>query len=273
VAGVVALMLQNGVIDRDGDGLLNDDVRQRLVETAVDLGASGWDPQYGYGLVDAQAAVGPIVPQDPVTDLAISGVSVPDSIPVGQDVAVDVRITNVGNQLIAAPVLVTLDDVTGGGRVTLASASVSAPEPGTTTMVPFVWQTEGAVPGVYTLEAVRDLADDASANNRKATSVTLVDPTPPPVELLITGVTPGVIGVGTTTLNILGAGFVDEVVVSFEGGKGPAPAASVVSVDPDGTVLTVDVTVKVPKATTWDVRLTNPNGDSAVLVQALTIRP
>ena len=35
----------------------NEQVRQLLQNTAEDLGASGWDPYYGYGLVDAEAAV------------------------------------------------------------------------------------------------------------------------------------------------------------------------------------------------------------------------
>ncbi|MBU7013236.1 MAG: S8 family peptidase [Theionarchaea archaeon] len=35
----------------------NAQVRQTLWNTAEDLGVSGWDPYYGYGLVDAQAAV------------------------------------------------------------------------------------------------------------------------------------------------------------------------------------------------------------------------
>lgn len=36
-------------------------VKQRLFGTATDLGSSGWDSQFGYGLVDAYAATGPHV--------------------------------------------------------------------------------------------------------------------------------------------------------------------------------------------------------------------
>ncbi|MBU7001138.1 MAG: S8 family peptidase [Theionarchaea archaeon] len=38
-------------------GYTNSQVRQTLCTTAEDLGTPGWDPYYGYGLVDAQAAV------------------------------------------------------------------------------------------------------------------------------------------------------------------------------------------------------------------------
>ena len=51
VSGVAALILAVH------PGYSNNQVRQLLWNTAEDLGASGWDPYYGYGLVDAQAAV------------------------------------------------------------------------------------------------------------------------------------------------------------------------------------------------------------------------
>ncbi len=52
VAGTAALAIAAGVTD----------VRGALVSTADDLGDSGWDTKYGYGLVDADEAAG--VPED-----------------------------------------------------------------------------------------------------------------------------------------------------------------------------------------------------------------
>lgn len=60
VAGVAALIFSNisGVNDINGDGAVNNkDVRELLKNTAKDLGATGKDDIYGYGLVDAQKAV------------------------------------------------------------------------------------------------------------------------------------------------------------------------------------------------------------------------
>jgi PKD repeat protein len=81
VAGVVALMIKASIAD----------VRGTLVTTAKDLGAPGWDPQYGNGLVDAEAAVGgttepPIVPNNP---------PVADSQSVGtdEDTSVSIKLT------------------------------------------------------------------------------------------------------------------------------------------------------------------------------------
>jgi subtilisin family serine protease len=58
VAGTAALVLASGIADDDGLYGRANEVRARLAQTAVDLGATGRDPQYGHGLVDAAAAVG-----------------------------------------------------------------------------------------------------------------------------------------------------------------------------------------------------------------------
>ncbi len=59
VAGAAALVLAAGVLsDDDGAYGVANELREQLAATAVDLGTSGRDPQYGYGLVDAFAASG-----------------------------------------------------------------------------------------------------------------------------------------------------------------------------------------------------------------------
>jgi len=55
VAGTAALVITAGITG-------NDAVRQQLVDTADDLGDTGLDPKYGYGLVDADEAALPAVP-------------------------------------------------------------------------------------------------------------------------------------------------------------------------------------------------------------------
>jgi subtilisin family serine protease len=60
VAGVAALIIASGtVIDANGNGRTNDEVRAKLDSTATDLGITGKDTQYGYGLVNAAIAVAP----------------------------------------------------------------------------------------------------------------------------------------------------------------------------------------------------------------------
>lgn len=56
VAGVAALVFASGIADANGNGRTNDEVRQRLQLTADDLGTTGRDSNYGFGLVDADEA-------------------------------------------------------------------------------------------------------------------------------------------------------------------------------------------------------------------------
>jgi hypothetical protein len=98
VAGTAALVIAAN------PGWTNEQVRTRLVSTANDLGTPGWDPQYGYGLVDAaEAALSGTSPEDdlgPVT----SGVSV-DPNPTGGAASValsaDISDATTGNSTIA----------------------------------------------------------------------------------------------------------------------------------------------------------------------------
>ena len=58
VAGVAALIIAAGYSDYNGDGVINNrDVRAILDASATDLGITGRDPQFGYGLVNALLAV------------------------------------------------------------------------------------------------------------------------------------------------------------------------------------------------------------------------
>ena len=61
VTGIAALLISShNLKDLNGDGVVNyKDVRLQLQNTAKDLGDPGKDDTYGYGLVDAQAAVPP----------------------------------------------------------------------------------------------------------------------------------------------------------------------------------------------------------------------
>lgn len=58
VSGVAALLIADGVTAPDA-------VRQALEGTARDKGAAGWDPEYGWGIVDAYAALTQTPPPPP----------------------------------------------------------------------------------------------------------------------------------------------------------------------------------------------------------------
>jgi len=66
VAGVAALVIASGIDDTNGNMRINDEVRERLQQTADDLGDIGRDEWYGYGLVDADEAA-PVPSNSPPT--------------------------------------------------------------------------------------------------------------------------------------------------------------------------------------------------------------
>jgi hypothetical protein len=53
VTGTAALFYSANVEDENGDGFINDEIRQLLQLTAIDLDEPGRDNQYGFGLVNA----------------------------------------------------------------------------------------------------------------------------------------------------------------------------------------------------------------------------
>lgn len=69
-AGAAALVIASGVTDANGVNGVADEVQQRLNQTALDLGSTGRDAQYGYGLVDAAAAAntGPTIMTSSLAD-------------------------------------------------------------------------------------------------------------------------------------------------------------------------------------------------------------
>ncbi len=72
-------------------------------------------------------------------------------------------------------------------------------------------------------------------------------------------------------VTISGSGFQAGATVTFENGSGPALSANVTSVD--GTTIEATVTVhkKAKRGVSWDVRVTNPDSSSDVLVGGFTV--
>jgi len=76
-------------------------------------------------------------------------------------------------------------------------------------------------------------------------------------------------------LTITGSGFQNGAVVAFEGGLGlPQEVVAVQVLNP--TTLAVTVTVRnegASGAQVWDIRVTNPDTSTAVLLDAFTVTP
>src|SRR3989344_4043417 len=63
VAGVAALLIGSGLVHDDNhNGMISDEVRSLMQSTAIDLGASGRDDRYGFGLVNVNNALRAVTP-------------------------------------------------------------------------------------------------------------------------------------------------------------------------------------------------------------------
>lgn len=115
--------------------------------------------------------------QSPVTDVALTMLSAPTSALQGEAIRVDVTVANVGNQGVAADILVTLADATDAviiGRQTVAGG-LSAGDSATLT---FSWDTAAATPGQHALTATHSLLDDVGTNNSLTSTLVVNEPGP-----------------------------------------------------------------------------------------------
>ena len=96
-------------------------------------------------------------------------------------------------------------------------------------------------------------------------------------DLTVESISPSPVAAGTTTaMTINGTGFVSGATISFENGTaGPPPeVADVEVVDADTINVTVTTKSGGPKRDrVWDVRVTNPDGQSVALASGLVITP
>ncbi|MCH9673421.1 MAG: S8 family serine peptidase [Gammaproteobacteria bacterium] len=152
-AGVVALIMAAN------PELSPAEVQSVLEQSAVDLDADGWDPQYGHGRVDAGAAVA----------LALATV---DGDPDNEAPAVSIT-SPVANSIVNGQVSVTVsaDDDTGVVRVALYDGLGNLIGSDTSAPYEFSVDTEGRGDGAMSLVAH---AFDAADNEGSSTPVPLV---------------------------------------------------------------------------------------------------
>ena len=210
-------------------------------------------------------------PPAPVTDIAITAVSAPNSVTQGDVVDVSVTVDNVGNQDVGADITVTLTDTppTGGtvGTVSAAQTIVGGLTAGTSTTLTFTWNTDVASLGDHTLTASHDLADDDETNDSKSTTVTVNEPTVGTAPV-VDACTPNNGNPGDRlTVAVTGSNFQDGATADF-GER--VTVQNVTFVDSDQ----LDVRIKVhPRATSGsrDVTVTNPDGKSGTGAGCFTV--
>lgn len=122
----------------------------------------------------------------------------------------------------------------------------------------------------YTVTLV--VNDGSVDSDLVATSASISEPT---TELTVKSMDPDNGSRGSTdTYTITGTGFVDGLSVFIEDGSGPTPSVSVGSVSDLGTKIIVEISIKSggpPRDSFWDVRVTNPDGTSVVLLDGFRV--
>ena len=134
VAGAAALIIAAGVTN-------NDEVRLILNSTADDIGATGKDTHYGYGLVNVAAAIASLVPPSPAVNVNVN------TDKTSYESGVDTT----------AVLTVVVTDESGGAISGLGSSDFATMVNGAATVVSFA---ETATPGTYTSDLdISSLAD------------------------------------------------------------------------------------------------------------------
>ena len=122
---------------------------------------------------------------------------------------------------------------------------------------------------------IPSLAAVTSTQFDKPTDTAVVIPMPSG-DITLTKLTPDTIDVGSTEqIVVTGSGFVDGITLFFYDGKGPEPTVEDVEfVDAQTLIITVKIkSGGSPEKRIWHLSASNPNGDSAILENALTITP
>jgi len=164
VAGVAALVMAAN------PSLSSDQVQNVLKASADDLGPVGWDPQYGWGRVNAQKAV----------NLALNTVGAPAPTPPTVNIASPASGSAVAG---TTTVSVNATDSSGISSVTLTLDGVSV---GTLTTSPYnwSWNSTTVANGSHALGAVaKDNTGLTSQTSETVTVNNLVDTTPPTVAI------------------------------------------------------------------------------------------
>jgi PKD repeat protein len=125
--------------------------------------------------------------------------------------------------------------------------------------------------GTHTITA--SVTDSGGDTATASLSITVTEPS---AGVTVVGIDPDTAsnGSGSFDATITGSGFAVGASVTFENGSGPAPKASNIIVTENGTIITVTIKLKSggpPRNRQWDVRVTNPDSSTGVLVGGFTV--
>jgi len=251
---------------RLGDGILPD--VDPLFQAAPNAGPDGtWatvDDDFS-GLV--LRADSPAVDKGVAQYTTISGEFVPPSPIVYSGAAPDLGWREVGAPIFVTPgptLIASFTPLPSMTPVTLTPVpTLTAVPPSPTTAIPSGTPTSTTIPPAATQTATTTLSPPATF-------------TASPAPLAIQSINPiGAQANTTVVITISGSGFQNGAVVNFEGGQGLAQEVVATQVLNSNTIMvTVNARNDGSAGTqVWDVRVTNPDQSTAVLLNAFTVTP
>jgi VCBS repeat-containing protein len=198
-------------------------------------------------------------------------------------VAVDDTDTTAQDTSVTTAVITNDSDVDGNidpTSITVGDGINGLMEPGngTVTVDPFSGEiTYTPIPGFTGTNSYEyEVCDDGTPLPAQC-DVGLVTISVTGAPISVTSIQPNTLPAGSTiNVTITGSSFDTGVAVTFENGNGPAPTAADIVVAADGESLTATITAKSggpPRDRVWDLRLTNPDSSSAVLIAGFIVTP
>ena len=209
-------------------------------------------------------------------DVAVTAVSAPSQVTAGYTPTISVSLANQGNASETFTVSLTDTPPLAGVAGPTSSPQSVTLAAGATRVVYFTWSTTLASQGTHTLTGRASLVSGEvdTADNARSTTSRVMLPSEAP---LLFGISPNTMKAGTSVrVTVSGANFVSGASLRFENGVGGTPVVSSVTRTADGRTLyaTVAVVSGGPLSNRlWDVRVTNPNGTYARLVQGFLVTP
>ncbi len=181
---------------------------------------------------------------------------------------------DLGWRELGSPIFITATPTAISSPTPLATATIETltPLPTTTTLPGSPSPTAvTSTPASPTLTATTA----AGSPTVTSTSTQIVAATPTP-QLVIQVISPNSMQINSNvTANIVGAGFQNGALVTFEGGQGLPPAILTMEVV-NSTTITLNLNTQNPGVLSpqvWDIRVTNPDNSTVLLADAFTVMP
>ena len=158
VSGVAALLLATSANHPQ-------QVKEALTATARDRGRRGWDKEYGYGIIDAHAAL--TYKQRRLPDVAITSLQMPNVVKRGESVNINVTLQNLSYNTLSTTI--TLKEP--GERFIIAEKKISLKA---TKIATFVWNTDGIPAGEHLVAAEIERVDGEVNLDNNSKSVRII---------------------------------------------------------------------------------------------------